>query len=195
MKIFFNKIIHFLLIGTLMTSCLHEENKILKQDQEFLELAFKLAQESREKGSHPFGAFLVFKNKIFLRGHNEVNKHNNPMKHAEIVLLENYNTYKNSNLEQRLIMSPEFGGELPEIKDCQIFTSTQPCQMCEGAIYTMKVGKNLSDKPQVIFGLDKENLSMIVRGHKHHSRGVKVSGPFLLEQAKVPHADFWETAS
>ena len=113
------------------------------------------------------------------------------MKHAEMVLLENYLEYKKADRKQRLLMSPLFNGGLPEIKDCQMFTSTQPCQMCEGAINTMKVGKNLKNKAQIIFGLDKENLSLVVRGHKDHSRQVNVSGPFMLEEAKALHKDFW----
>ena len=174
-----------------MTSCMHKKDQISKKDQEYLKLAFSVAERSREKGSHPFGAVLVCEGKFFLSGENHMEQKKNPMKHAEIVLLDRYLEYKKFDPQKRLAMSPGFYGELPDIKDCQMFTSTQPCTMCEGAIYTMKVGINLKDKNQVVFGLDKDNLSLLVRGYSAHDRKVKIAGPYLLNEAKLPHIGFW----
>lgn len=88
-------------------------------------------------------------------------------------------------------MVPDLHGKLPRLEECQMYISTEPCEMCEGAIYTMKVGKDLINEPQVVYGLDKESLSEIVRGDRKHERSVLLSGPNLLEEAKVPQAGFW----
>lgn len=158
---------------------------------EHLRHSFRVAQSSRAKGSHPFGAVLVYKGRPFLTGENQVGIQNNPLKHAEIVLLERYLEYRDASQEKRLAMAPGFEGELPPIQSCQMYTSTQPCQMCEGAIHTMKVGKALEGEAQVFFGLSKEGLSEVVRGSRSHSRAVQVGGPHLEEEAKTVHQGFW----
>ena len=160
-------------------------------NEQHLRSAFEIATESRQQDSHPFGAVLIYENQLFLTGLNKVGPLNNPLKHAEIVLLENYLNYRDASPEERKKIAPQLKGELPSLQKCQMYTSTQPCQMCEGAIYTMKVGRMLSDRPQIIFGLDKDSLSEVVRGYTKHDRSVTISGPHLVEDAKKVHEGFW----
>lgn len=73
----------------------------------------------RENKGGPFGCVIVKNDRIIARGCNSVTATNDPTAHAEIVAIR------------------EACRELSQFQltDCEIYTSTEPCPMCMGAVY------------------------------------------------------------
>ncbi len=84
------------------------------------------------------------------------------------------------------------------LRRCTLYTSTEPCAMCAGAIYWANVRR-------VVFAFSNEELHHIICGNPDNvhlavscrevfARGdyaVEVSGPHLREQAQAVHEGFW----
>ncbi len=153
-------------------------------DLRFLHLAIEVARRARERGNHPFGAVLVGPNgELLLEAENTVVTERDATGHAETNLVR---------LASRQF-SPDF------LTTCALFTSTEPCAMCAGAIYWSNIGR-------VVFGLseaglarltgdDPENLTMHLPCREVFARGgrpIEVLGPDLEEEAARVHQGFWK---
>jgi len=67
----------------------------------------------------PFGAVVVKDGEIIAEGVNQVTSTNDPTAHAEVVAIR-----------EACKKLADF-----ELKDCELYTSCEPCPMCLGAIY------------------------------------------------------------
>jgi guanine deaminase len=86
----------------------------------FMARAIELSIESVQSGrGGPFAALIVKDNQIIAEACNRVTATNDPTAHAEVLAIR--------EACQRL-------GDF-ELKDCEIYTSCEPCPMCLGAIY------------------------------------------------------------
>jgi guanine deaminase len=85
----------------------------------FMNIAIKEAQKAfmRNHGG-PFGAVIVKDGKIIGRGHNQVVLKNDPTCHGEIQAIRNASKKLNSF----------------DLTGCDIYTTSEPCPMCMGAI-------------------------------------------------------------
>ncbi|MBE0662006.1 MAG: nucleoside deaminase [Bacteroidales bacterium] len=91
-----------------------------KYSKEFMDEAIRLAADNVHSGNGgPFGAVVVRNGEIIARGVNMVTALNDPTAHAEVVAIRK---------------ACEFLGWF-EIKDCELYSSCEPCPMCLGAIY------------------------------------------------------------
>ena len=82
--------------------------------------AIQLSLENIESGrGGPFAAVVVKDGKIVAEGTNCVTSTNDPTAHAEVVAIREA-CKKLNNFE---------------LKDCEIYTTCEPCPMCLGAIY------------------------------------------------------------
>ena len=88
--------------------------------KEFMDEALRLAESNVTIGKGgPFGAVVVKDGEIIARGINLVTAMNDPTAHAEVVAIR---------------QACEKLGWF-EIRDCEIYSSCEPCPMCLGAIY------------------------------------------------------------
>tara|TARA_Y100000590_G_scaffold97508_1_gene110931 strand:+ start:4838 stop:5311 length:474 start_codon:yes stop_codon:yes gene_type:complete len=91
----------------------------------FMARAIELSLDSVKSNGGPFGCVIVKNDEIIAEGANEVTKSNDPTAHAEIVTIrsacEKLNTF--------------------DLKDCEMFTSCEPCPMCLSAIYWSHIDK------------------------------------------------------
>jgi guanine deaminase len=86
----------------------------------FMARAIALSLENVQSGrGGPFGAVVVKDGRIIAEGRNQVTFTNDPTAHAEIVAIRE--------------ACRSLG--LFELKDCELYTSCEPCPMCLGAIY------------------------------------------------------------
>jgi guanine deaminase len=86
----------------------------------FMERAIQLAVENVRSGrGGPFGAVVVRNGGILSEAANCVTLTNDPTAHAEVVAIR--------------AACAKLG--LFELRDCEIYTSCEPCPMCLGAIY------------------------------------------------------------
>jgi len=73
----------------------------------------------------PFGAVIVKDGKIVAEGMNQVTSTNDPTAHAEVLAIR-----------QACVNLGVF-----ELKDCELYTSCEPCPMCLGAIYWARISR------------------------------------------------------
>jgi len=156
---------------------------LLPADERHLLRAIELAQLSRENGNHPFGALLVdAADTAVLEAENTVLTENDCTNHAEL----------------NLVRAASSRFDVPSLLACTLYTSTEPCAMCTGAIYWSGIGR-------VVYALSSEGLTHLVDDGDRDSelalpcrevfgrggRNVEVSGPHLEEEGRAVHEGFW----
>lgn len=102
-------------------------------DKEFMDEAIKLAIRSYEEDEVPVGAVVVKNNKIIGCGYNQKDKTKNPLKHAELIAIEE---------------ACKCMGDW-RLNDCTLYTTFEPCMMCMGAIVESRISK-------VVYGAKKD---------------------------------------
>lgn len=153
-----------------------------RADEDRLVHAIELARRSRENGNHPFGALLVdAKGDVVLEAENTVLAEHDCTGHAEL----------------NLVRAASRGFDEATLGGFTLYTSTEPCAMCAGAIYWSGIGR-------VVFALSGVALNGMVEGGNEAElslpcrevfarggRTVDVSGPHLDEEARAVHEGFW----
>jgi guanine deaminase len=92
----------------------------------FMARAIQLAIENVRSGQGgPFGAVVVKDGNIIAEGANSVTATNDPTAHAEVLAIR--------QACQKL--------GLFELKNCDLYTSCEPCPMCLGAIYWARLAR------------------------------------------------------
>ena len=104
-----------------------------KSDEYFMQQALKEARIAFDEGEVPVGAVVVVNDKIIARGHNEVEKLNDPTAHAEMIALTSAFNFIGAKY-------------LPE---ATLYVTVEPCLMCSGAMYWSKLGR-------IVWGADDE---------------------------------------
>ena len=149
----------------------------------YLRRAFELARQAVAHGNHPFGAVLVdAEGNTVAEAENTVVTERDCTGHAETNLMRS--------------ASKQFDRDF--LAACTLYTSTEPCVMCSGAIYWGNVRR-------VVFGLresellkmtgdNPENPTLSLPAHevfKHGQYEVEIVGPLLEDEARAVHANFW----
>lgn len=92
----------------------------------FMTRAIQLSIENVRSGrGGPFGAVIVRGGEIIAEGMNQVTSTNDPTGHAEVLAIR--------QACQKL--------NLFELRDCELYTSCEPCPMCLGAIYWARLAR------------------------------------------------------
>ena len=155
---------------------------MIHPDGTHLLAAIELARRARKNGNHPFGALLVDGDgAVVLEAENTVLTEGDCTNHAELNLVR---------AASRRYDEASLGG-------CTLYTSTEPCAMCAGAIYWSGIGR-------VVFALSGAALNGMVEGDEEAElslscrevfarggRAIHVSGPHLDEEARAVHEGFW----
>jgi len=146
--------------------------------------ALDLARQARDHGNHPFGALLASADgRVLLEAENTVVTDRDCTGHAETNLIR----LACRDLDRDVLAS------------ATLFTSTEPCAMCAGAIYWAGVS-------QVVFGLregelraltgnDPNNPTLALPCREVFARGqrqISVIGPVLEDEARDVHEGFWQ---
>jgi tRNA(adenine34) deaminase len=100
-------------------------------DEYFMRQALAQAQQAFEEDEVPIGAVIVINNKIIARGHNQVEKLNDPTAHAEILALTSAFNFLGSKY----------------LPDASLYVTIEPCLMCAGAMYWSKIGRIVYGAP------------------------------------------------
>ncbi|PWH17893.1 MAG: hypothetical protein DDG59_07215 [Anaerolineae bacterium] len=149
----------------------------------YLHRAVLLARQAREHGNHPFGALLVDEQgNILLEAENTVVTERDCTGHAETNLVRAaWRQYPAQVLAR-----------------CTLYTSTEPCAMCAGAIYWAGIGR-------VVYALSEAELRQMTGAHAENptlnlpcrevfqtgQRNIEVIGPVDLTEARQVHLGFW----
>lgn len=148
-----------------------------------LRTAIELAWQSRRHGNHPFGAVLVDENdQVLLQAENTVVTERDGTGHAETNLVR--------------LATRHYSTE--QLARCTLYSSTEPCAMCAGAIYWSGIGRVVYALSEVelydIVGPSPDQLVLPCREvFAHSQRAVAVAGPMLElnAEARAVHDGFW----
>lgn len=130
-------------------------------DTYFMKKALQEAEEALEKGEVPVGAVIVVEDKIIARAHNLTELLNDVTAHAEM---------------QAITAAANFlGGKY--LKNCTLYVTLEPCQMCAGALYWSQISK-------IVYGARDEERGCIALNTKLHPKS-KMIGGVLAEETSA----------
>ncbi len=128
-------------------------------DTYFMKKALQEAEAAYENGEIPVGAVIVIDNKIIARGHNLTETLTDVTAHAEM---------------QAITAASNFlGGKY--LKDCTLYVTLEPCQMCAGALYWSQISN-------IVYGAKDEQRGCVAMGTKLHPKTI-IKGGVLAQEA------------
>ena len=137
-------------------------------DAYFMRKALQEAEIALAEGEVPVGAVVVCKGQIIAKGHNQVETLNDPTAHAEMLAFTAATNFLGSKY----------------LKDCTLYVTLEPCQMCAGAAFWTQVGK-------IVFGASDEQ-----RGYQHWHCKVhpktEITGGILADESEALLKEFFE---
>ena len=131
-------------------------------DTYFMKRALQEAEMAFEKGEVPVGAVIVCKNQIIARAHNLTETLNDVTAHAEMQAFTSAADY--------------LGGKY--LKECTLYVTIEPCQMCAGASYWSQIDK-------VVFGARDDQRGYMNMKTTLHPKTKVVSGIMEEECGKL----------
>ncbi|MBU2997676.1 nucleoside deaminase [Cellulophaga baltica] len=131
-------------------------------DTYFMKKALQEADEAFSKGEVPVGAVIVIKDRIIARAHNLTEQLNDVTAHAEM---------------QAITAAANFlGGKY--LKDCTLYVTLEPCQMCAGALYWSQISK-------IVYGARDLERGFGVMGTKLHPKTTIEGGVLEKEASEI----------
>jgi tRNA(adenine34) deaminase len=138
-------------------------------DTYFMKKALQEAKMAFDKGEIPVGAVIVINNTIIARSHNLTELLHDVTAHAEM---------------QSITAAANFlGGKY--LKDCTLYVTLEPCQMCAGALYWSQISK-------IVYGASDEQRGCTAMGTQLHPKTEVVSGVLAEEAATLMKRFFTE---
>jgi len=126
-------------------------------DAYFMRKALQEAETAFDKEEVPIGAVVVVANRIIAKTHNLTEMLNDVTAHAEM---------------QAITSAANFlGGKY--LKECTLYVTVEPCQMCAGALFWSQIKK-------IVFGTRDQQRGCITMGTKLHPKTEMVGG--VLEE-------------
>ena len=101
----------------------------MTESEKYMREALLEAEKAFAAGEVPIGAVMVREGEIIARGHNLRNTDKNPLRHAEIDVID---------------QAAGIVGDW-RLEDCVLYVTVEPCPMCAGAIVQARI-------PKVVFG-------------------------------------------
>lgn len=128
-------------------------------DTYYMKRALQEAETAFEKGEVPIGAVIVIEDRIIARAHNLTELLNDVTAHAEM---------------QAITAAANFlGGKY--LKNCTLYVTLEPCQMCAGALYWSQISK-------IVYATNDPQRGCGVLGTKLHPK-TNIVGGVLEEEA------------
>lgn len=128
-------------------------------DVYFMKKALQEAEVAFDKGEIPVGAVVVVKDRIIARAHNLTETLNDVTAHAEMQAITAAANY--------------LGGKY--LKDCTLYVTLEPCQMCAGALYWSQISR-------IVYGARDIERGCINLKTKLHPKTI-VEGGVLEEES------------
>ena len=143
-----------------------------EQDLYYMKEALLEGEKALAEGEVPIGAVMVRNGEIIARGHNMRNTAKNPLRHAEIDVIN------------------EAAGIVGDwrLEDCTLYVTVEPCPMCAGAMVNARIGKVWYGAKNPKAGCCGSVLSLFQEGFNH--RPEVYGGVLGAECAKVLHSFF-----
>ena len=128
----------------------------------FMKKALQEAETAFDKGEVPVGAVVVFKDQIIARAHNLTETLNDVTAHAEMQAITSAANY--------------LGGKY--LKDCTLYVTLEPCQMCAGALYWSQISK-------IVIGASDAHRGFRIMKTKIHPKTKIIDGLLSVESKEL----------
>ena len=97
----------------------------MEADERFMREALREAQAAAAEDAVPIGAVVVCRGRIIGKGHNMVERLNDPTAHAEMIAIT--------------AACSEMGGKY--LTDCTLYVTVEPCPMCAAALAWSQISR------------------------------------------------------
>lgn len=142
--------------------------ELILDDAYYMRKALQEAQQAFDKGEIPVGAIVVVKDRVIARAHNLTELLNDVTAHAEM---------------QAITAAAHFlGGKY--LRDCTLYVTLEPCQMCAGALYWSQISK-------IVYGATDDQRGCGAMGTKLHPK-TEIIGGVLAEEAAELMTSFFK---
>ena len=131
-------------------------------DAHFMRKALQEAEAAYEKGEIPIGAIIVVSDRVIARAHNLTELLNDVTAHAEMQAITAAANY--------------LGGKY--LKECTLYVTIEPCQMCAGALFWSQIGK-------IVYGARDEQRGCITMGTQLHPKTKMIGGVLEEECSQI----------
>jgi tRNA(adenine34) deaminase len=122
-------------------------------DEYFMKKALAEAQLAFQKDEIPIGALIVVDNRVIARGHNLTELLHDVTAHAEMQAITAAANY--------------LGGKF--LKNCTLYVTIEPCQMCAGALYWSQISR-------VVYGAGDNKRGYSTMGGQLHPKTIITKG-------------------
>ena len=136
--------------------------QLIFDDSYFMRKALQEAELAYDKGEIPVGVVIVAKEQIIARGHNLTEMLNDVTAHAEMQAITS--------------AANSLGGKY--LRDCTMYVTLEPCQMCAGALYWSQISK-------LVFAAEDPNRGYRKMGGKLHPKTQVKNGILAKEAAEL----------
>ena len=128
----------------------------------FMKKALKEAECALKRGEVPVGAIVVIQDRVVARAHNLTETLNDVTAHAEMQAITAAANY--------------LGGKY--LKNCTLYVTLEPCQMCAGALYWAQISK-------IVYATRDENRGCINLKTRLHPKTNMIGGVLASEAAAL----------
>src|SRR5690625_3416361 len=136
-------------------------------DKYFMRKALQEAEIAYKQNEIPVGALVVSRNTIIAKTHNNTELLNDVTAHAEM---------------QAITAAADYlGGKY--LKDCTLYVTLEPCQMCAGALYWSQISR-------VVFAASDPKRGYRFLGGKLHPKTAVTTG-VLEEKSSILLKDYF----
>lgn len=98
---------------------------MILNDEYYMKLALKEAQNAHDAGEIPVGAVIVSNHQILAKAHNQTEQLKDVSAHAELLAITAASHALNSKY----------------LNECTLYVTLEPCVMCAGALYWSQIGR------------------------------------------------------
>lgn len=131
-------------------------------DNYFMKKALQEAEIAFENGEVPVGAVVVVKDRIIGRAHNLTERLKDVTAHAEMQAITSASNF--------------LGGKY--LRECTLYVTLEPCQMCAGALYWSQISR-------IVYGAPDLERGFNVIGGQLHPKTELVGGVLEKEASEL----------
>lgn len=131
-------------------------------DKYFMKKALQEAENAFKQDEIPVGALVVSRNTIIAKTHNSTELLNDVTAHAEM---------------QAITAAADYlGGKY--LKDCTLYVTLEPCQMCAGALYWSQISR-------IVYAADDLKRGFRVMGGNLHPKTIVEGGVLEMKSKQL----------
>ena len=142
--------------------------KVMNKDEKYMLEALKEAELAKLEDEVPIGCVVVKDDQIIARAHNQRDKSNNPLGHAETLAIKQASETLNDW----------------QLVDCDLYVTIEPCIMCAGAIIQSRIKKVIYGAPDLRGGAFGSSINVLEAKNINHRPEI-VSGVLFQECASI----------